>query len=106
MKQKEVFIIGVLTALLLAGCGSTSSVASSSNPSSSIADSDKSALSEKDTSSEIENYTRYTDYTPVKAKDAGITSGSAGNILVAYFSRSSNTSLSGIDAVSSASLQI
>jgi flavodoxin len=100
MKQKKVFITGILTAVLLAGCGSSTATAS---PVSTAAASDPAT---EDTSSEIENYTRYADYTPVKAEDAGITSGSAGNILVAYFSRSSNTSLDGVDAVSSASLQV
>ena len=104
MKQKKVFITGMLAAVLFAGCGSTSSAASVSSPSSSAAAA--SASPETDTSGEIENYTRYTDYTPVQAEDAGITAGSAGNILVAYFSRASNTALDGADAVSSASLQI
>lgn len=97
MKRNKVWIIaGILTAVLLIGCGcSTDSVSGSSD----------SANSNKNTGNEIENYTRYADYTPVKAKDAGITKGSDGNILVAYFSRSGNTSLSGVDAVSSASLK-
>ncbi|MGI6118663.1 MAG: cyclophilin-like fold protein [Bilifractor sp.] len=105
MKRKEVFITGILTAVLLAGCGSSSNDAISSTAST-AAGSGSPASSEEDTGDEIENYTRYADYTPAEAEDAGITSGSAGNILVAYFSRSTNTSLTGVDAVSSASLDI
>ncbi|MBB5182612.1 cyclophilin-like fold protein [Catenisphaera adipataccumulans] len=100
MKLKKVFVTGILTAVLLSGCGSQSNNTISRNASTSD---DSSSPASTD---EIENYTRYADYTPVKAEDAGITSGSAGNILVAYFSRSSNTSLDGVDAVSSASLQV
>ncbi|MGN1389837.1 MAG: cyclophilin-like fold protein [Bulleidia sp.] len=55
---------------------------------------------------EIQNYTRYADYTPVQAENAGFTAGTDKNVLVAYFSRSVNTSLDGVDAVSSASLNI
>jgi flavodoxin len=87
MKRKRVFTAVILAAVLLVGCGC-------------------SAGSGGNTGDEIENYTRYADYTPEKAEDAGIESGSSGNILVAYFSRSSNTSLSGVDAVSSASLNV
>ncbi len=105
MKLIKVFLTGILTAVLLSGCGSQSNNTISSNASTSV-DSSSPASAEENTGDEIENYTRYADYTPVKAEDAGITSGSAGNILVAYFSRSSNTSLDGVDAVSSASLQV
>ena len=99
MKSKKVFFAGILAAILLAGCG-TSSSASVNSPSSAAA----SAWAAN--GDEIKNYTRYANYTPVKAKDAGKIYGSAGNILVAYFSRSANTSLNGVDAVSSASLQV
>jgi flavodoxin len=99
MKSKKIFFAGILAAILLAGCG-TSSSASVSSPSS-MGTSAGAANGD-----EIKNYTRYANYTPVKAKDAGKISGSAGNILVAYFSRSANTSLNGVDAVSSASLQV
>lgn len=105
MKLIKVFVTGILTAVLLSGCGSQSNNTISSNASTSVYSSSP-ASTEENTGDEIENYTRYADYTPVKAEDAGITSGSAGNILVAYFSRSSNTSLDGVDAVSSASLQV
>ncbi|MEE8886413.1 MAG: cyclophilin-like fold protein [Eubacteriales bacterium] len=105
MKLIKVFVTGILTAVLLSGCGSQSNNTISSNASTSVYSSSL-ASTEENTGDEIENYTRYADYTPVKAEDAGITSGSAGNILVAYFSRSSNTSLDGVDAVSSASLQV
>lgn len=54
----------------------------------------------------VENYTKYTDYSPVKAEPAEFTS-SGSNVLVAYFSRSGNTAITaGVDAVSSASLEI
>ena len=105
MKLIKGFVTGILTAVLLSGCGSQSNNTVSSYASTSV-DSSNPASTEENTGDEIENYTRYADYTPVKAEDAGITSGSAGNILVAYFSRSSNTSLDGVDAVSSASLHV
>jgi flavodoxin len=101
MKLSKVLIAGILAAVLLTGCSSTSN-----NSSTLTAGSGSSVSSEEDVSNEIENYTRYADYTPVKAEDAGITRGDTGNVLVAYFSRSTNTSLSGVDAVSSASLDI
>ena len=53
-----------------------------------------------------ENYTKYTDYIPVKATAASITKGSNDKVLVAYFSRSGNTAVEGVDAVSSASLAV
>ena len=52
-----------------------------------------------------DNYSKYTDYTPVKAEPAEIIYGENDHILVAYFSRSGNTDI-GMDAVSSASLTI
>ena len=52
-----------------------------------------------------DNYSKYTDYTPVKAEPAEIIHGENDHILVAYFSRSGNTDIS-MDAVSSASLTI
>ena len=101
MKLSKVLIAVVLAAVLLTGCSSTSN-----NSSTLTAGAGSSVSSEEDISNEIENYTRYADYTPAKAEDAGITRGDTGNVLVAYFSRSTNTSLSGVDAVSSASLEI
>ena len=52
-----------------------------------------------------ENYSRYTDYTPVKAEPGEIIRGDNSHILVAYFSRSGNTQIN-TDAVSSASLTL
>ena len=52
-----------------------------------------------------ENYSKYTDYVPVKAEPVEIRHGENDHILVAYFSRSGNTDI-GTDAVSSASLTI
>ena len=52
-----------------------------------------------------ENYSKYTDYTPVKAEPEEIIRGENDHILVAYFSRSGNTDI-GADAVSSASLTV
>lgn len=52
-----------------------------------------------------ENYTKYTDYTPVKAGPAEIIYGENDSVLVVYFSRSGNTDI-GADAVSSASLTV
>jgi flavodoxin len=100
MKGKDILITGILAAVLLSSCGCTSSASVSS----STAAASTEASVQMDDSDEIENYTRYADYTPAEAEDLGITEGSNGNILVAYFSRSANTALSGVDAVSSASL--
>jgi flavodoxin len=105
MKQKNLFIAGILAAVLLAGCSSLLNASISSTVSTTV-NSGSSVPSGKNTGNEVENYTRYADYKPAKAEDAGIISGSAGNILAAYFSWSSNVSLADVDAVSSASLQI
>ncbi len=51
------------------------------------------------------NYSKYADYTPVKAEPAEIVPGDNHHVLVAYFSRSGNTDIS-TDAVSSASLTV
>jgi flavodoxin len=106
MKRSEAFAAGIMAAVLLAGCGSTTNVSTTGGLAASGSTAGSPESSEEAAGNEIENYTRYADYTPVLAEDAGITSGSDGNILVAWFSRSSNTSLSGVDAVSSASLLI
>jgi len=52
-----------------------------------------------------ENYSKYTEYTPVKAEPEEIIRGDNEHILVAYFSRSGNTQISA-DAVSSASFTV
>ncbi|MCF0248329.1 MAG: hypothetical protein HUJ86_06960 [Synergistes sp.] len=52
-------------------------------------------------------YTKYAEYTPVKAVPQKLIQGSDSKILVAYLSRSGNTALpKGVEAVSSASLKI
>ena len=52
-----------------------------------------------------ENYSKYADYTPVRAEPAEIVPGENYHVLVAYFSRSGNTDIS-TDAVSSACLAV
>lgn len=49
---------------------------------------------------EIENFTRYADYTPEKAVPRGIIPGTHRHILVAYFSRSGNTAAAAGDSSS------
>lgn len=99
MEGTKRIITGLLASLLLSGCGSTGTAGTAVTTTAETTE-------QTDSSAEIENYTRYADYTPAEAEDLGITEGNAGNILVAYFSRSANTSLAGVDAVSSASLEI
>ena len=56
---------------------------------------------------EIENYTRYTDYTPQQAEPKGLISGTDHSTLVAWFSRVGNTVFDpDVDVVSTASLQV
>ena len=53
------------------------------------------------------NYNKYTDYEPSAAQPTDLIKGTDPSILVAYFSRSGNTDISGdVDAVSSASLTV
>ncbi len=55
---------------------------------------------------EIENYTRYTNYEPQKADPIGLIPGENHHVLVAWFSRVSNTVFDpDVDAVTSATLQ-
>ena len=57
--------------------------------------------------SEIENYTRYTDYTPQQAEPMGLIPGTDHGTLVAWFSRVGNTVFDpDVDVVSTASLQV
>ena len=57
--------------------------------------------------SEIENYTRYTDYTPQQAEPMGLIPGTDHGTLVAWFSRVGNTVFDpDVDVVSTASLDI
>ena len=51
------------------------------------------------------NYTKYADYTPIRAEEVGIIKGRNPKVLVAFFFRSGNTHIDA-DAVSSASLKI
>ncbi|MBR6902084.1 MAG: hypothetical protein IKN30_08530 [Synergistaceae bacterium] len=51
------------------------------------------------------SYTKYADYTPIKADEAKVIRGKNSKVLVAFFSRSGNTHIEA-DAVSSASLKI
>ncbi|MGN1023355.1 MAG: flavodoxin, partial [Lachnospiraceae bacterium] len=108
MKRISLAVTGLLVAALTAGCGSSSAAAAAETtaaaPKAAAAVSTQASSAAAD--SEEENYTRYADYTPERAVDAGITEGTSDHILVAYFSRSSNTSLAGTDAVSSASLAV
>ena len=63
-------------------------------------------LSFTEADSEIENYTRYTDYEPQKADPIGLIPGENHNVLVAWFSRVGNTVFDpGVDAVTRATLQ-
>ena len=56
---------------------------------------------------EIENYTRYTDYTPQQAEPKALISGTDHSTLVAWFSRVGNTVFDpDVDVVSTASLQV
>ena len=57
--------------------------------------------------SEIENYTRYTDYVPQAAEPVGLIAGTDHGVLVAWFSRVGNTVFDpDVDVVSTASLQV
>ncbi len=57
--------------------------------------------------SEIENYTRYTDYVPQAAEPVGLIPGADHGALVAWFSRVGNTVFDpDVDVVSTASLQV
>ena len=57
--------------------------------------------------SEIENYTRYTDYVPQAAEPVGLIAGTDHGTLVAWFSRVGNTVFDpDVDVVSTASLQV
>lgn len=57
--------------------------------------------------SEIENYTRYTDYVPQTAEPVGLIAGTDHGVLVAWFSRVGNTVFDpDVDVVSTASLQV
>ena len=57
--------------------------------------------------SEIENYTRYTDYVPQAAEPVGLIAGADHGTLVAWFSRVGNTVFDpDVDVVSTASLQV
>jgi len=92
-------LIGMaLIAGVLAGCQSTAQTDSSQ-----LLDTSASESGDPET----ENYTRYADYTPEKAEPKEVVSGKDPSVLVAYFSRSGNTSgIVGADAVTSASLRI
>lgn len=98
MNQKILAVLlgAVLLSESLTGCQNTASTNASS------------AVSSSETSnSEIENYTKYADYTPEKAQPKDVIPGKNSRVLVAYFSRSGNTSLpDGVDTVSSASLTL
>ncbi len=55
---------------------------------------------------EIENYTRYTDYTPYEAEPVGLIPGENHRVLVAWFSRVGNTVFDpNVDVVTSATMQ-
>ena len=57
--------------------------------------------------SEIENYTRYSDYVPQAAEPVGLIAGADHGTLVAWFSRVGNTVFApDVDVVSTASLQV
>lgn len=62
------------------------------------------AISEQN--QEIENYTRYTDYTPYEAEPVGLIPGENHRVLVAWFSRVGNTVFDpDVDVVTSATMQ-
>ena len=106
--SKKIFITGFLLCLCLTACGRNEVQNGVRNE----ARNEVQNEAWNDAISDIaevtaENYTKYADYEPAKAKPSSLSAGDNQNVLVAYFSRSGNTAIpEDVDAISSASLNI
>ena len=101
MNRKKFLLLAVMIALLVflfTACGGKETDDTRSEPE---------VTEPAQTGGAAEAYTKYADYEPMQAVPAELIPGTNHTILIAYFSRSGNTSITdGVDAVSSASLTV